>query len=100
MVYWVTFIPKEGQDLLAREMIMGGQKIDYQKMCRLPFGLYEQVHNENKVRNTMEARTSGAINLGPKGNSQGGHRFLNLITGEVIVRRSWIELPIPTEVIL
>jgi hypothetical protein len=63
VVYWLTFITKEGQDLSPREMIMGGQKIDYQKMCRLPFRSYVQVHNDN-VTNTMETRTSGEINWG------------------------------------
>ncbi len=41
----------------------------------------------------------GAISLGPNGNSQGGQRFYTLITGNVVVRRAWMELPTPTSVI-
>jgi hypothetical protein len=47
----------------------------------------------------MQARTTGAINLGVTGNIQGTHRFYSLRTGEIIVRRNWTELPIPNEVI-
>ncbi len=47
----------------------------------------------------MESRTTGAISLGTTGNIQGTYRFLNLQTGEIIVRRTWNELPIPLDVI-
>lgn len=77
VVYWLNCMPKEGQDSSPREMVMGGPKLEYKKMCRLLFGAYVQVHNNNLVINTMESRTTGAVNLGPTGNTQEGHWFLN-----------------------
>jgi len=37
--------------------------------------------------------------LGPTGNLQGTHRFLSLKTGELLARRRWTELPVPSDVI-
>ena len=47
----------------------------------------------------MNARTTGAICMGPTGNRQGGHYFLNLSTGDTIVRHRWTVLPMPQDVI-
>ena len=58
-----------------------------------------QVHDNLEITNTMQTRTTGAINLGTTGSIQGTHRFYNLHTGEIIVRRNWTELPIPNKVI-
>ncbi len=66
----------------------------------MPFGVYVQVHDDQQVTNTMEPRTTGAVNLRPTWNIQGSHRFLNLTSGDFIVRRSWTETPVPSEVIL
>jgi len=30
----------------------------------------------------------------------GGYKFFSIVTGEILVRRKWVELPIPNEVIL
>ncbi len=60
---------KEGQDFSdfsARDLIFGERKIDYNIMCKIPFGTYVQVHDDLSITNTMESRTTGAINLGPK----------------------------------
>jgi hypothetical protein len=46
----------------------------------------------------METRTTGGINWGPS-NMTGGHKFFSLVTGEIIMRRKWTELPIPGDVI-
>jgi hypothetical protein len=46
----------------------------------------------------MLPRTTGAINLGPS-NLRGGHKFLSLETGEIIMRRRWTEMPVPTDVV-
>ncbi len=100
VVFWLNQIPKEGQNFSPRGMILGGQKIDYKNVCRLPFGAYVQVHDDRQITNTMESRTTGAINLGATGNVQGAHRFLSLVTGDIIVCRSWTELPIPAEVLI
>jgi hypothetical protein len=80
-------------------MIMGMQVLDYKAICKLPFGAHVQVHEDPQITNTLEPKTTGGINLGPC-NMQGGHKFLNLATGEVMVHRKWTELPVPSEVIL
>jgi hypothetical protein len=36
--------------------------------------------------------------MGPS-NMQGGHKFLSLETGEILVRRKWTELPVPNDII-
>ncbi len=80
VVYLLNYIPKEGQDLSPREMIIVGQKIEYHMMYRWPFGFYVEVHNDDQVTNTMEARTTGAIKLGSTGNMKVDHHFLNITT--------------------
>jgi hypothetical protein len=84
---------------LPRDLIFGERKLDYNVMCKIPFGAYVQVHNDLSVTNTMESRMTGAVNLGPTGNIQGTHKFLSLKTGEIIFMQSWTELPVPSEVI-
>jgi len=63
------------------------------------FGRYCQIHEEDQPRNSMAARTQGAISLGPSGNFQGGQKFYTLTTGKVVVRRAWTELPTSNSVI-
>jgi hypothetical protein len=65
----------------------------------LPFGAYTQVHEDMEVTNSMLSRTIGALYLGPTRNIQGTLKFLSLKTGEVIVWRRWMELPVPQDVI-
>ena len=57
------------------------------------------MHDDLDITNTMQSRTTGAINLGVTGSIQGTHKFFSLNTGEIIVRRKWTELPVPNEVI-
>ncbi len=66
---------------------------------RLKFGSYCQVAEDVTPRNSLAARTRAAISMGPSGNLSGGHRFLALDTGQMIVRNRWKELPMPTAVI-
>lgn len=65
----------------------------------MPFGAYTQVHEDMEVTNSMLSRTIGALYLGPTRNIQGTLKFLSLKTGEVIVWRRWMELPVPQDVI-
>jgi hypothetical protein len=78
--------------------IMSGERIRYKQYC-LPFGTYCQVHEEDSPRNSMAARTQGAISMGPSKNKQGGQVFFNLTTGKVVSRRSWHVIPMPSAVI-
>ncbi len=98
VLFWLNNTPKEGQDLSPREMIMGEQVLDCKNLCKLPFGVYVQVHKDRQVTNTMEYRSTGAICLGSN-NFNGGYSFYSLETGEIISRRNWTELPVPVDVI-
>jgi hypothetical protein len=81
-----------------REIFLG-RKLDCEVDARVAFGQYVQVSNDDATTNTLKERTSGAIALGPAGNLQGGYNFLNLSTWKLVRRRSWKDLPMPTEVI-
>ena len=93
------FPPKGRIGSVSPRTLITGIKLDNRKHCQLPFGYYVQVHKEPTPTNLPEARTIGAITLGPTGNLQGGYKFLNLHTGKKISRRKWTRLPMPTEVI-
>jgi hypothetical protein len=47
----------------------------------------------------MQPRTYGAISMGSAGNVQGTYLFMSLLTWKTIRRRTWIEIPLPGEVI-
>ncbi len=89
-VYTVNMFPKQGSAFAVspRELFLG-RKVDYNRDCRIAFGDYVQVHQEDEITNTMAERTVGAIALGPVGNVQGGYRFLNLTTWKPIDRKAW-----------
>jgi hypothetical protein len=96
----LNFVPtKSGISMtLSPKAIMSGEQIDYQDY-NLPFGSYCQVHEDTQPRNSMAARTQGAISLEPSGNMQHAQHFLSLTTGEVITRYAWDVLPMPSAVI-
>jgi hypothetical protein len=78
---------------------MSGEVLDYKKHLRLPFGQCCQVRKEETPRNSMKARTKGAMSLGPSGDLQGGCRFMALNAGKKITRRNWDVIPTPELVI-
>lgn len=80
------------------KQMMSGENTIY-KNCSMGFGRYCQIHEDSIRRNSLAARTQGALSLGPSGNAQGGHKFYTLSTGKVVVRRAWTELPMPSSVI-
>jgi hypothetical protein len=47
----------------------------------------------------MVQQMQGAILLGPRGNTQGGHKFFTLTTGKVVICWAWMELPTSVAVI-
>jgi hypothetical protein len=85
-------------DQYSPKAIMSGETINYKQYC-LPFGTYCQVHKENSPRNSMAARTQGAISLGPSNNWQGAQKFYTLTTGKVVVQRLWNVIPMTDGVI-
>ncbi len=100
VVKLLNYFPAKGgvSTQYSPKTIMSGQTLNY-KQCSLPFGTYCQVHEEDGPRNSLVARTSGAISLGPSSNRQGGHLFLSLNTNPIIARRTWTVLPMPQAVI-
>ena len=60
----LNFFPTKGglSTTLSPKMIMSGETINY-KHYTLPFGSYCQVHEETAPRNSLAARTQGAISL-------------------------------------
>jgi len=82
---------------ISPRAIITGQKITYDKHCKLEFGTYVQMHE--KHNNSMDSRISGAIALRPSGNEPGGHYFLSLHTGERILRNNWTILPMPIDMV-
>jgi hypothetical protein len=99
IIFWLNQLPREDQILSPKELIVGETILDVKALCKIPFGSYAQVHDGVEITNTLTARTTGAINLGPN-HMTGGHKFFNLTTGEIIIRRKWTELPVPNEVIM
>jgi hypothetical protein len=96
----LNYFPAKGgvSDFYSPKAILSGEAVHYKYYC-MPFGSYCQVHEENAPRNSMAARTQGALSLGPSGNVQGGHKFLSLTTSKVITRRAWNLLLMPSGVI-
>jgi hypothetical protein len=72
-IFWLNSFPHKDSvyPTNSPRAIMTGQKITYDKHCKVEFGTYVQTHE--KHNNSMEPRTSGAIALRLSGNKQGGH---------------------------
>jgi len=68
--------------------------IDYNKLYRITFSTYVQVHKQ--CNNSMMHRTSGAKALCPSGNAQGS---LNLDSRKRVTNNNWKTLPMPREVV-
>jgi hypothetical protein len=100
-VTWLNMFPHPDgvSDTITSQTIMTGIKVKFATHCRVPFGAYGEVHNENDPSNTTLPRTSKAIALNPTGNLQGSYYFMSLATGKRISRRRWTELPVTEEII-
>ena len=106
MIHMVLFVAKAlnifpvkgGIPGWSPKQIMTGEVVNYKYYC-VPFGSYCQISSEDTPRNSMLARTEGAIALGPSGNAQGGIKFYTLNTGKVVVRQHFKKLPMTDEVI-
>jgi Reverse transcriptase (RNA-dependent DNA polymerase) len=100
-VIWLNMFPHADgvSETMSPRTIMTGVRAKFTTHCRVLFGAYCEVHNENDPSNTMRPRTSSAIALNPTGNLQGSYYFMSLATGKRISRRRWTELPYTQEVI-
>ena len=64
------------------------------------FGTYCEVHDAPDPSNTTTPQTHDAIGVVPTGNLQSMQKFWSLKTTEILVRRSFTEMPMPDWVIL
>ena len=98
-VLWLNALPaKDGvSNNHSPRYLLTGAELNYENHVQIEFGKYVQTHEEHD--NSMQARTMGAICLGPSGNRQGGHWFMSLTSGSRVTRYKWTELPMPTDVI-
>jgi hypothetical protein len=78
---------------------MTGTTLDYDKNCKLPFGAYVEMHEENNPPNRMKERTRAAICLDPTVHFQGSYKLLCIRTGRRIKRKQFKELTVPASVI-
>ena len=70
--------------ILSPAAIMNDFYRDYSKHCGLQFMQYVFIHNKSK--NNLNTRVSHALNLGPTGDAQGNHLFLNIDTNRIVKR--------------
>ena len=72
VVHWLnTFPVKSGvSETLSPAVIITGRSPDYKKHCKAKFGSYVQTHEEDQPRNSLKARTIGAITLRPDNSQQ------------------------------
>ena len=94
------FPPADGvSDTMSPRMLVTGLPNPDYRQCKLEFGAYVQVFEDNLPSNTTKARTRGAIALYHTGNAAGDYFFMSLTTGTVIQRHQWTELPITDDAI-
>jgi hypothetical protein len=80
-----SFPRKGGLKQYPPNAIMASAQL-HMSQLQLKFGSYCQVVEDVTPRNSLAARTRGAISMGLSGNLSGGQRFLALDTGKMIVR--------------
>jgi hypothetical protein len=97
----LNMFPAKGgiSDYLSPHVILTGKNIDYTKHCQVPFGAYVQCNNKNNPTNSNAPQTLDAIYLRPATNLQGGHKVMNLATGQVLTRPRVREIPVTPVVI-
>jgi hypothetical protein len=98
---WLNIFPVSNgvsADFSPHEILLR-HRLSYKYHCRAPFGAYCKTHKDNEPTSSMQSRALPTICLGPTGNFQGSYHFLNLLTGLVIKRHIFFELPAPQSVI-
>ncbi|KAL7502656.1 hypothetical protein ACHAXN_000584, partial [Cyclotella atomus] len=101
VVLWMNvLLSKQGisTEYSPQELVLRRQ-LDPDKHAQWSFGVFGEAHDDLDRTNTMQERTKSCINLGPTGNFQGTHQFLNLETGEIIKRKKFTMLPMPDSMI-
>ena len=98
VIYWLNSFPSKGsvsETLSPANLVTGRAAPDFNKGY-IQFGAYAWVHV--KTTNTMKARRTPCIALGPS-NEWGGHFFMSLYSGKKLHVYDWVEAPIDRDVI-
>ena len=98
VVFWLNaFASNDGvsDTLSPANIVQGTHKPDF-NTPRLPFGTYAMVYSGTS--NNMKKRGGAGISLAAS-NEQGGHYFMNIITGKRFHGYHWEVLPITDAVI-
>ena len=92
-----TFLAKSGvsETFSPREILLR-RRMDVKKNYRVLLGSYCEVHDKANPSNTAVSHTNEGIALGPTINLQGSVKFYCLNTGQVLKRRAFTEIPMPT----
>jgi len=101
VVMMINAVPADGgiSEIFSPREIVTGRKIDMDKDCRALFGSYVEASKDAIITNTMDERTHSCIALGPAGNLQGSLKCFDLLTGKLVIRRTFKCLPIPDRII-
>jgi hypothetical protein len=86
-------------DNISTLEVFKGRRLSMKKDVGDSFGSYAQISN-TQMNNTMAARTTGAILLGPTMNGTGTFKFLSLKIFSIVMANHFKILPIPSEVIV
>jgi hypothetical protein len=97
MVLWLNAFPaKTGiSSIYSPREILVRWWLDYKKHCRVLPGTYCEVHDEPVPTSTMVWQMHKGIALGPTGNLQRSVKFYCIITGRVLKRCSFTQMPMP-----
>ena len=92
-VFWLNYFPnKKGiSDRIRPREIMTNVKLDLNKIMKIVYGDYAQVH-QKAVTNSMDSQTVGAICLGTSGNANNSYRWYSLHLGRVLHRSQFTSL--------
>ncbi len=66
--------------------------MDYNS-CKIEFGLYALVFEDNDPTNTTKSRSTGAIALNPTSNTEGDYHFMSLTTSQQLSHCQWMAVP-------
>ena len=85
-VFWLNTALERLSLICSPRELISQQKLDAKKWCKLMFGEYVIVHEENTITNSMKPRTKPAIYMRLTGNVQGSIRFMCVEAGRKIVK--------------
>ena len=85
--------------LSPNTLITGIPAPDFKQMMEITYGDYVEVHEDRQVKNTQEARTTGAIALYPSETQGKSWYLMSLDTGMIIHKSQWTHLPITQQII-